>query len=135
VIVAPHFGQGALTPAKWDGTRNFASQWGQVNLIFFTSFRLYVSVQLSDGDSMAHMPRVQTTEQGVRLDKTEESRLLPRQRALKRLILIRRNATKPSVSFKIKRSLLSNLQFIVKFNRFCRVLMMKTQSEAPEKMS
>ena len=40
VIVAPHLGQGADTPAKWVGTRNFASQCGQVNLIFFTSFRL-----------------------------------------------------------------------------------------------
>lgn len=58
------------------------------------------------------MPRVQTTEQGEGLDKTEESR----QRGLKLLSLIRKNATKPSVSFKIKTSLLSKLQFAVKFH-------------------
>jgi hypothetical protein len=36
VMVAPHFGQGADTPARWVGTRSFASQFVQVNLIFFT---------------------------------------------------------------------------------------------------
>lgn len=40
VIVFPHFGQGAETPARWVGTRSFAAQCGQVNLIFFTSGRL-----------------------------------------------------------------------------------------------
>jgi len=32
-------GQGAETPARCVGTRNFASQLEQVNLIFFTSIR------------------------------------------------------------------------------------------------
>jgi hypothetical protein len=42
VIISPHFGHGAETPAKWVGTRNLASQCGQVNLSFFTSFRLWL---------------------------------------------------------------------------------------------
>jgi hypothetical protein len=42
VMVSPHFGHGADTPAKWVGTRSFASQCGQVNLSFFTSFRLWL---------------------------------------------------------------------------------------------
>ncbi len=42
VIISPHFGHGAETPARWVGTRNLASQCGQVNLSFFTSFRLWL---------------------------------------------------------------------------------------------
>jgi hypothetical protein len=40
VIVLPHFGHGAETPARWVGTRSLALQLEQVNLIFFTLIRL-----------------------------------------------------------------------------------------------
>lgn len=72
VMVAPHFGQGAETPAKWVGTRSFASQCEQVNLIFFTSFRLWMGFS-TDRDSGARLSWVQTTERGEGLDKIEGS--------------------------------------------------------------
>lgn len=40
VIVVPHFGHGADTPARWVGTRSFAWQFEQVNLSFFKSICL-----------------------------------------------------------------------------------------------
>lgn len=46
-MVAPHFGHGADTPAKCEGTRSLASQLEQVNLIFFKSVFLWLGSEKS----------------------------------------------------------------------------------------
>lgn len=109
VIVAPHFGHGAETPAKWVGTRNFASQFVQVNLIFFTSLSLKIVSALIATPSPNPLSK-QTREQGGGLDKIDchaGSRIGDRHKIL---TLIRRNARFPLLYFKIKEFKLSLLR-------------------------
>jgi hypothetical protein len=71
VIVVPHFGQGADTPAKWVGTRSFAWQREQVNLIFFTFVGLSGLSVVSDSGFPSLFDEDERTDGG--LDKFERS--------------------------------------------------------------